>query len=122
MDVALGILLTLVIIFIVPVLVYGLFVRFWGLSEPERTSSFLISVLVQKVGTAVGFVVLFAMARESFIDNWLAYGLVWAGMYAIVEIGQAIGPDYSSKEAVAGIISEIIYFPVSAFVIAQLLS
>jgi hypothetical protein len=114
--------LTLVIIFIVPVLVYGLFVRFWGLSEPERTSFFLISVLVQKIGTAVGFVVLFAMARESFIDSWLAYGLVWAGMHAIVEIGQAIGPDYSNKEAVAGIISEIIYFPVSAFVIAQLLA
>jgi hypothetical protein len=43
-------------------------------------------------------------------------------MHAIVEIGQAIGPDYSNKEAVAGIISEIIYFPVSAFVIAQLLA
>jgi hypothetical protein len=122
MDVVLAILLTLVIIFVVPVLVYGLFVRYWGLSEPERTSSFLISVLVQKVGTAIGFVVLFAMAREYFADNWLAYGLVWAAMYAIVEIGQAMGPGYTNKEAVAGIISEVIYFPASALVTAQLLS
>jgi hypothetical protein len=29
------------------------------------------------VGTAIGFVVLFAMAREYFVENWLAYGLVW---------------------------------------------
>ncbi len=118
----LGILVTLVIIFIVPVGVYGLFVRYWGVSEPKRTSSFLTSVLVQKVGTAVGFVVVFAMAREYFVENWLGYGLVWAAMYAIVEIGQAIGPGYSNMEAVAGIISEVIYFPVSAFVIAELLS
>jgi hypothetical protein len=77
---------------------------------------------VQKVGTAIGFVVLFAMAREYFVENWLAYGLVWAGMYAIVEIGQAIGPAYSNKEAAAGIISEAIYFPAAAFVVARLLS
>ena len=43
-------------------------------------------------------------------------------MFAIVEIGQAIGPNYSKKEAVAGIISEFIYFPVSALIIARILT
>jgi hypothetical protein len=42
-------------------------------------------------------------------------------MFAIVEIGQTMGTEYSKKEAVAGIISEVIYFPLSALVIAKLL-
>jgi hypothetical protein len=55
-------------------------------------------------------------------NNWVMYGLVWAAMFAVVELGQAIGPDYSKKkEAVAGIISEFIYFPVAAAAIAKLI-
>lgn len=104
----------------VPIPVYGLFVKFAGLKEPDKAASFLISVLVQKVGTAFGFVALFAYAKEYFIDNWLMYALIWVAMFSVVEIGQALGPAYSKKEAVAGIISEIIYFPLAALVLANL--
>ena len=37
-------------------------------------------------------------------------------MFIIGEIGQAIGPKYSWTEAIAGIISETVYFPLSAYV------
>lgn len=121
MDVVTSFVLTLVIIFVVPILIYSLFVKYTGLKEPEKKMSFMASVLVQKIGTAFGFVALFALGREYFGSSWLIYGLVWATMFAIVEIGQAIGPNYSKKEAVAGTISEFIYFLMSAFVIAQLL-
>jgi Na+/H+ antiporter NhaD/arsenite permease-like protein len=121
MDTVLSFVLTLVIIFVVPVLIYSIFVKFAGLKEPDKKLSFMISVLVQKMGTVLGFVLIYSLGRDSFDGSWLTYGLVWATMFAIVEIGQAIGPDYSKKEAVAGIISEFIYFPISAFVISQLL-
>lgn len=104
-----------------PVLIYSLFVKLVGLKEPDKKLSFMISVLVQKVGTTFGFIVIFAIGKEHFIDSWLVYGLTWAVMFAVVEIGQSIGSDYSKKEAVAGIISEFIYFPLSALVIAKLL-
>jgi hypothetical protein len=35
-------------------------------------------------------------------------------MFVFDEIGQAIGPKYSVPEAVAGIVSETIYLPLSA--------
>ncbi len=122
MDIALSFLLTLVIIFVVPVLIYGLFVKYAGWKEPEKKLSFMISVLIQKIGTALGFVTIFTIGSEYFDDSWLIYGLIWAAMFAIVEIGQAVGPGYSKKEAVAGIISEFIYFTLSGFVVANLLA
>lgn len=121
MDIVFSFVATFLVIFIVPVLIYSLFVKFAGLEEPDKKLSFMVSVLVQKVGTTFGFIAIFAIGREHFIDSWLVYGLIWAAMFTIVEIGQTIGPDYSNKEAVAGIISEFIYFPLSALVIAKLL-
>jgi len=37
-------------------------------------------------------------------------------MFVIGEVGQAIGPNYTWKEAIAGIISETVYLPLSAYV------
>lgn len=122
MNVIISFVLTLLIVFLVPILVYGLFVKYAGLKEPEKKLSFMISVLIQKIGTAFGFVALFALSREYFVDNWLVYGLVWVIMFAIVEIGQAIGSNYTKKEATAGVISEFIYFVIAAFAISKLLS
>ena len=122
MDIVSSFLLTLLIIFIVPILVYSLFVKYAGLKEPEKKLSFMISILIQKTGTAFGFVSLFVVGREYFVDNWLIYSTIWVVMFAVVEIGQAIEPNYSKKEATAGIISEIIYFPLSAFIISKLIS
>ena len=99
------------IIFIVPIVVYGLFSKFFGIVEPDKKTMFFVSVVVQKIGTAVGFVWLYTLMGGV---NWMLYALIWFVMFAIVEIGQSIVPNYSKKEAVAGIISEAIYFPLAA--------
>jgi hypothetical protein len=39
----------------------------------------------------------------------------------IGEVGQAIGPGYSWKEAIAGVISEAIYVPLSAYVARRMI-
>lgn len=122
MDLLIGFILTLVIIFIVPVLVYTFFTSVFGLKEPEKKLKFFIGVIIQKVGTTIGFVALFYLGREYFLDHWLLYSFVWFVMFAMTEVGQAFMPGYSKKEAVAGIISEAIYFPLSAYIIARLLS
>ena len=115
---ALSIVLTLTIIYIVPVLVYGVFSVAAGLKPPEDASpvQFLVSVFISKVGTAIAFVLIFYLARDSLSGRWLLYALIWWLMFVIGEVGQAIGPNYSWKEAIAGVISETMYFPLSAFV------
>jgi hypothetical protein len=49
------------------------------------------------------------------------YALLWWVMFVVGEIGQAIGPDYTWKEAIAGMISETIYVPLAAYVTRWLL-
>lgn len=121
MNILLSLVLTLLIIFIVPIVIYGLFAAFFGLKEPDKKPIFFLSVLIQKIGTAIGFVGLFVLAHDNFADAWLTYAAIWFTMFAVVEIGQALMPNYSKKEAVAGIISEAIYFPLTAFAISRLL-
>lgn len=110
--------LTLVIIYVVPFLVYSIFSVVVGLKPPEDASpeQFLVSVFVSKIGTAIAFVWIFYLARNSISGQWLLYGFIWWLSFAIGEIGQAIGPSYSWTEAIAGIISETVHFPLSAFV------
>lgn len=110
-----GVILTLVIIYIVPFLVYGLFSITAGLKPPEDASpaQFLLSVFVSKIGTAIAFVLIFYFARESLSGQWLLYAFIWWLMFVIGEVGQAIGPNYSWTEAIAGVISETIYFPLA---------
>ena len=68
-----SIILALAVIFLVPVAVYGSLASAWGLETPEGASfaTFLVSVLVSKTGTAVAFVLLYAVARGTFRDRWL---------------------------------------------------
>ena len=117
-KVILSIVLVLAIIYIVPFLVYGLATIVEGLKPPEGVSpsQFLISVLVSKIGTAIAFVLIFYFARSSLSRQWFLYAFVWWLMFVIGEIGQAIGPNYTWKEAIAGVISETIYLPFSAYV------
>ncbi len=119
----LSIVLTLAIIYIVPFLVYSIFSAVAGLKLPEDASpvQFLVSVFVSKVGTAIAFVLIFYLARNSLSGRWLSYAFIWWLMFVIGEVGQAIGPNYSWKEAIAGSVSETIYFPLSAFVINWLI-
>ena len=60
------------------------------------------------------------LLRASFTPRWLVYASIWWLMFVLGEIGQTIGFGYSTQEAVAGIISESIYFPVAAFVTSRL--
>jgi hypothetical protein len=117
-KVVLSIVLVLAIIYIVPILVYGLASVVAGLKTPEGASpaQFLISVLVSKIGTAITFVLIFYFARSSLSGQWLLYALMWWLMFVIGEVGQAIGPNYTWKEAIAGVISETVYLPLSAYV------
>lgn len=79
-------------------------------------------MLVSKLGTALAFVLIFYVARGSLGGQWLVYALLWWVMFVLGEIGQAIGPDYTWKEAIAGVVSETIYVPLAAYVTSWLLA
>ncbi len=117
----LAIVLVLIIIFVVPFVVYSVFSLMAELKPPPEPLWFLLGVFVSKLGTASAFVLILVLARESIGSRWLLYGLLWLVMFAIGEIGQAIGPEYSWTEAFAGIISEAVYCPLSAYVAWRLL-
>ena len=114
--------LVAVVIFIVPIVIYGTFSQF-GLAQIPggAPASFLAGVLVSKIGTAIAFVLFFTLAPTELGQNWVLYALIWWLMYAIGEIGQAIGPDYPLSEAIAGIISEAVYFPLSAYLLHRMM-
>jgi hypothetical protein len=123
MKVILSILLVFIIMNAGTFIVYGMASAIFGLQPPADGSParFMISVLLVKVGMALGFVLLFVLARGFWIGSWLRYAFVWWVMYSIVEIGQAVAPDYSALDAGAGIVAEAAYFPLSAFITARLL-
>jgi hypothetical protein len=117
-----AVLLVLAIIFAVPIAVYGLFSAATGLQPPgDSPQMFLVGVFVSKTGTAIAFVLLFHVARSSLSGRWMLYAAIWWIMFAIGEVGQAIGPNYSWTEAIAGVISESIYLPLSAYAVNRLL-
>lgn len=117
-NVILGVFFVLAIIYIVPFLIYGLASVMAGLKSPEGASParFLVSVLISKIGTAITFVLIFFFARNSLSGQWMLYAFLWWLMFVIGEIGQTIGPNYTWKEAIAGILSETIYLPLSAYI------
>lgn len=122
-KIILSIILVLAVIYIVPFIAYGLSSVLIGLKPPEGASPlmFLLSVFVSKFGTAIAFVLIFYFSRSSLSGHWLLYAFIWWVMFVLGEIGQAIGPNYSWKESVAGIISETLYLPLSAYIINLLL-
>ena len=121
-KILLSIILVLAIIYIVPFVVYAIFSTVAGLKTPEGSPlMFLLSVFVSKIGTAIAFVLIFYFARNSLSGHWFLYAFIWWLMFAIGEVGQTIGPNYSWKEAVAGVISETIYLPFSAYIVNWLI-
>jgi hypothetical protein len=121
-KILLTIFLVLVVIYIVPFLVYAGFTLVTDLRAPADISPgrFLLSILISKVGVSIAFVLIYYKVRNSLNGKWLWYSSVWLAMLIFGEVGQAIGPDYSWTEAIAGIISEIIYFPVSGYIVHRL--
>jgi len=61
------------------------------------------------------------LTRSVGAGQWMRYALVWWLMFGVIEIGQAIAPGYSWPDAIGGILSEAIYFPLSAFFAHRLL-
>ncbi len=117
-----AIFLTLVIIFMIPFVVYGLFATAGLVQTPDGPPGvFLLGILVDKLGVAVAFVLIYRLAREGFAGRWWLYALIWWIMFVFGELGQAPGPDYTWMEALAGVISEAIYFPLAAWVVVRLL-
>ena len=121
-ELVLGTALVWVVIFVVPIVVYGAFASVTGLQPPgDSAVRFLISTAVSKLGTAIAFVGIFYLGREVLGGQWLLYAGLWWLMFVIGEAGQAIAPGYSWQEAAAGAISETIYFPVSGRIVAWLI-
>ena len=75
-----------------------------------------------KLGTAIAFVGIWALCRESLASQWMLYVALWRVMFVFGEIGQAIGPDYSWSEAIAGIVSETIYLPLCGLITTRMLA
>ncbi len=114
---------TLAIMYVVPFPIYGALSIVTAIEPPSPDSPglFMLSVLVVKVGVAIGYVLLFYLGRSHWLENWKTYAGVWWIMVAIMEVGQAIVPDYTWLDAFGGIIAEAIYFPVSAVVVVRLI-
>ena len=113
----LAVLLVLLIFYVVPFVVYGAASVFAGLKPPDTASParFLGGVLVTKLGTAIAFVALFALAGGVWKDRWLLV------MFALSEVGEAISGRTTVPEAVLGVVSECLYAPLSALVVSRLL-
>lgn len=112
------------IIFAVPIAVYGLFQAYAGAAMPEGASPFwfLAGVALSKAGTALAFTALYALARPALAGRWLAYATAWWIMFVLGELGQTLGPGTSWANAAAGIVSESLYVPLAAWVTQRLLA
>ena len=114
---------TFLIMFLVPFPFYVAFEVFGLVKMPEENSParFIMSVVVMKIGIAVGFVLLYRHSASAWKGGLLKYAGIWWVMYTVVEIGQVVGPGYGLGEAVAGILAEAVYFPSSAWSAARIL-
>lgn len=111
------------IIFVVPLVLYGAASALGGVELPAESSPqrFLLGVLVTKSGTAIAFVLLLQLTGAVWAGRWLLYGLIWFGMFAASEFGDAISGRSSWREAMLGVLSEAIYAPAAAFAACKIL-
>ncbi len=122
--IAAAVLATLTIMFIVPAPVYGVFTAAGASVLPDQSvnPNILTSILVIKIGFALAFVLLFRLCAPALDGRWGSYASTWWLMFALLEIGKAIGPGYSAMEAFAGVVSEALYCPLSAMAVGRLLT
>jgi len=111
------------VIYIVPFAIYSGFSVLAGLKPPSESSPvrFLLGIALSKLGVALAFVVILFLAGPVFYTAWGYYALLWWVMFVAEEVGQVIGSKSSWNEAVAGILSESIYLPLSAFITSLIL-
>ena len=123
MPLVLATIAVLAIIYLVPMAVYGAASGLGLVELPAEASprTFLLGILVTKLGTAVAFVLILALSGAMWSERWLLYGVIWLAMFAASELGDAISGRSSWPEAVLGIVSEAIYAPAAAFAAHQTL-
>ncbi len=109
-------LLTYLAMWLVPIPVYGLFAVLAWMEMPDSGNplSFYLSVSVIKAGFAFGFVGLFPRT-----GSWRNYAMTWWVMFAALELGQVVSQTNPLSFAVAGILSEAGYFPLSALLVSR---
>ena len=115
--------MTFLIMLAVPFPFYAAFEALGIVEMPEGASpaEFMLSVVVMKIGIAVGFVLLYRFSASAWQGRLWKYAAIWWVMYAVVEIGQGVGPGYGPGDAVAGMLAEGVYFPLSAWSTARIL-
>ena len=113
----------LLVVYIVPFLLYGGANALGVVQLPASASprSFLTGVLISKMGTAVAFVLLFHVGAAAWDGRWLLYAAVWLMMFVSIELGDYVASRSTGTEAILGILSEIVYTPLSAFAVHALL-
>jgi hypothetical protein len=118
MQSALAVLSVFLTLFFVPILVYGAQSQLTGLQPPgDDPAAFLTGVAVSKLGTALAFVGIWLLARDSLGPQLWIYVALWWVMFVLGEVGQAFSPNYGWPEAVGGILSETIYLPLSGLIL-----
>jgi membrane associated rhomboid family serine protease len=112
------VLMVLAIMYLVPFLIYGVYAVVTGDTPPQddNFAATLIGLILAAASIAVPFVLLFQIAHESLSGRWLVYAAIWLILTALADIGYAIGPSYSWQQAMLGIISAMIYLPLSALI------
>lgn len=122
MRIVLSVIAVFVTIFVVPVLIYGALSSAIVIQVPGTGPvAFLTGVAVSKLGTAIAFVGLWLMVRYDHTDRIWTYVFFWWLMFVAGEFGQALGGGYGWPEALAGILSESLYLPVSGLLVTRLL-
>lgn len=113
----------LAISFAVPVVVYGVFSSLSAMKPPAdlELGPFLITVAVEKAGVATAFVGFLALAGDELRDAWLAYSALWVLMFVVSEIVEVRRGSQTGAEALAGALSEAVYFPLAGLAASSIL-
>ena len=103
-----SVLIVSAIFFVFPVIIYGLFMRFFALVPPTdlRWMDLFVMIPTTILGGFV-FVLIFFLAKGSRIgQNGLLYGVLWfLGFSVVSEVGFWIALKYSPIMMIAGITS-----------------
>lgn len=118
-----ALLLVLTIQYFIPFIVYSMFTLTAGLKPPVNKSPlmFVLGIVISKLGITAVFVLMFTLTRPFFQVHWLIYIILWWVLFVADEIGKAIGPNYTWKEAMAGIVSHTFTVPLSVLIVTWLL-
>ncbi len=103
-----SVLIISVISFVFPIIVYGLFMRFFGLVPPTDFGWLdLFAMIPTTILGGFVFVLIFFLAKGSKIgQNGLLYGVLWfLGFSVVSEVGFWLALKYSPSMMIAGITS-----------------